>query len=447
MVRVTTAKLRPGRISVLQNLTEGLFFAGRYPELLFLIERNLPAVIKLAEGRYPIMRLRAWISPHPIVEVWFLRRRTQESRLRKAARLYWYRLRAAVAWFFPDRTNRQRLAERLMERLFLSEPFVEYIAKARPYLPLEVLKYEGRFLNEPFLKLYIVCLLKDRNSALYEEIERGQNMELGGRYRSDRLNPILFFFFGIEKPFWAVEAHLYKAVGDAVWEEIERRKRVPDDDPYRATVEDFADSGRNRCPVYAGIRLFDFMVTEGLHRDIEWHLHIMYFEWWTDAIIANMRNVQGLDHNREFPSPYHYLLYSMIGTMQDWIRAAGNFEPTRAAVKVDEVNLNHDTIAKSAAISIAVCFRAIVETPNISERFKGYIADVVVKGYGDTKPEKNTNLARVYEYALCEGGKAYGNKASYHQALLRTFPQMDETSHYGEPGHDLLSRLKRRAEE
>jgi hypothetical protein len=47
--RVATMRLHPRRIVLFARLAERLLFAGKYSELLFLLERHLPALQRLVD--------------------------------------------------------------------------------------------------------------------------------------------------------------------------------------------------------------------------------------------------------------------------------------------------------------------------------------------------------------------------------------------------------------
>ena len=78
-------------------------------------------------------------------------------------------------------------------------------------------------------------------------------------------------------------------------------------------------------------------------------------------------------------------------------------------MRIDAVNLEWEGIAKSSVISLAMCLRAILESPGISGKFKGYILNVVGRGYIEVaEGGKHPRLAAVYKLAVLEGGQRTG---------------------------------------
>lgn len=308
-IRVSTARLRPQRIATFQDLAETLLFSEKFAELLFLLKQNLADLRRLIENRTIATRLRNWIKPHRAIGIlgryvdingrppdkhWLVRHLPTE-------------VRRWLARIPPNHEDPKRQAERLLERVFLSAPFVDYLAKARPYFGLDVLLVTKSFFREPFLEIFVVALLKNENSVLYEEIKQNQNTGQHGRYIIDSLNPLINFFFG--EPYRAEEMKLYKPVGDAVSDHLRLLGRNRSSDPYRRPPGDFFETGRWRCPVFAGRCLFEYMITEGLHRGVRWHMWLLYLEYWTDYIVHNMADLgPDIDQSREWPTAYHYNL-------------------------------------------------------------------------------------------------------------------------------------------
>jgi hypothetical protein len=265
-IRIKHAKLRPHRIGAFSDQCEGMLFSGQYSTLLFLIEKNMVALHALVSGRHLVTRVERFIRPKGLLE----RLRLDLTHTRSGNASGWWRhverwmrpAREVIADRLPSHEEERRKAERLFARLFLSEAFVDYMARAKPYLAFDVLQIERRFLNEQFLKMYITALLRNETSVLYEEVRQNQNSSRHGGYVIDPLNPLLFHFFG-DKEFRA-EA-LYKPVGDAISAELDGLQQQPTD-RYAENWPTYDETDRWACPIFVGIRLFDFLVTEGLRR-------------------------------------------------------------------------------------------------------------------------------------------------------------------------------------
>jgi hypothetical protein len=171
----------------------------------------------------------------------------------------------------------------------------------------------------------------------------------------------------------------------------------------------------------------------------------MYLEYWTEDVVANMGNLSPeVDHTREYPTPYHFLLYDIVWTQRRWIEAASQIDPELESVQIERINLEYEGIAKSAVISMATCLRTIVESPNISGQYKGYIFDVVTRGYADVVEHGTVRLAEVYELAILEGGKAHRDYEPYRRGILQALEHADQGQHILGPGQQLMRRLQER---
>ena len=143
------------------------------------------------------------------------------------------------------------------------------LAKAKPYLGLRLLTIEYGFFRESFLRLFIDALLHNPHSVIYEEIKNNQNYAQGHRYRFDRLNPVLWYFFG-QMRFHAADLALWKPIGDLTIDELQRLGGNSSADPYRQIEPSFSEDGRWRSPIYMGVWLFDFLISEGLRQWGPW---------------------------------------------------------------------------------------------------------------------------------------------------------------------------------
>jgi hypothetical protein len=413
------------------------------------MEANFDGLRLLIEEKHAASRLRKWLDPPESLEAYLTGLDKQKQPplvgVRGAATLWLKGARRVVASGLPDHEERKAKATRLIERVLLAEPFVEYLAKARPYFALKVLQADTCFFTQPFLKMLLKVWLTNRNSVLYEEVKQNQNIGQHDRYIFDPLNPVVSFFFG--DLFRAVELGIYKPIGDTISEELKRRHEDPDDS-YKMAIRDYQEEGKYHSPLFIGLRLFDFLATEGLHRGVHWHLWIMYLEFWTDHIVDNMHDLPpGVELEREFPTPYHYMLYEIISTQKAWLNTSVELDQTLASVQVKSVDLKAEGVAKTAAISIGRCLRAVVVSPHITRRFKSYILEVVLNGYDIVGQDESRPLARVYSLAVLEGGYESRDYEPYRQGLLQALEILDEEvyrSYMQESGEQLLERLRER---
>jgi hypothetical protein len=443
-IRMSTARLSTHNIAVFQNLLETLLFERAFSAALFLLEQNLDGLRRLVEGRHPLMRARTWFEPPTGIQL-YQRQRGQHGWLTRIALAPTVRrVRGGLAAAVPNRGPHQKQAERIMERVLLHEPFVLYLAQARPYLGLNVVETDKPFFREPFLKMYVGALLRNPHSALHGEVAHNQNTRRG-RYVIDPLNPFIAYFFG--EDFKAADFALYNAVSNTVWATLEDFAMEPEKDRYRRPPRDYVETDKSRCPIYTGLILFDIMVTEGLHRGVDWHVWLMLTEGWAERIVGNLSNL-GPDviQTAEFPTPYHYLLYAIIHTQRSWLITAASLPLELQSVHIENVDLEHGNIAKSGAMALGATLRTVLESGNLTPKFKAYMLDVVAHGYTEVAKSDNTKLTAMYRVAVCAGGRKPYSDGLFLRGIGEALHDFATDRHYGRPGDDLLEDLRKRFE-
>lgn len=233
---------------------------------------------------------------------------------------------------------------------------------------------------------------------------------------------------------------MYKPVGDFVSGELTRLHSVPNEDWHRSPADQFTDDDKWRSRIHLGVRIFDFWIGEELHRGSHWHGWLMYLGSWTEGIVANMGNLDaGVDHTREFPTGYHFLLYEIFASLDRWLDDAADIDQTLASVKIDKMNMMPDTIAKSAIITTGTYIRHVLESENIRPEFKGYLLGIVLRHF-ETVAARN-DMKILYERAILEGGQRFGDADDYHRGLHQALSHVDRLSLYREPGNELYETL------
>ena len=330
-----------------------------------------------------------------------------------------------------------------MQRLAGAGPFVTHLAQASPYFGLELLTISTASFRELFLKTYSNALLEDGNSVLYDEVRQNQTTDGNGRYQFDQFNRILYFFFG-EPDFRADDLRLFTPIGEIVLQKLRNWGRSPLGDSYRGPLLEYFVSGRNKCPIFVGLRVFDFMVTEALHRGVGWHMWLMYTEYWVQGIVKNMSSLEpDVDLSREHPTPYHYLLYEIVSTQCKWLEMAGKVDEHLPSVNLKVSSSgDHGSIAQSTALSIGRSFRAIVESDNLTPAFKGYMLDVVTYAYSNVSNSGRHELLKRYEWALRKGGASHLDQDSYRLGLAQALGTVNDLEHRLDAGGPLLVILR-----
>jgi hypothetical protein len=283
--------------------------------------------------------------------------------------------------------------------------------------------------------------MRNTHSVLYEETAQNQNAISEHRYEFTPLNPVLWYLFG--DPFRADALAIYKPVGDFVIAELTRWRHAPQEDPNRKPLMDFSEKGKWQSPIYIGLRLFDYWISESLYRGSHWHGWLMYWADCVEIIVGNMADLEGVDHTREFPTPYHYLLYEIFAMIEGWIKASARIDQTLQSVQIDTLDMKPGSIAKSAIISLGRCLRQVLESPNVTVDFKAYILEIVLHQYENVVARQD--LRKLYEMAVLNGGDKYGPVVEYFAALQQTLPAVDRNRLYCRPGNDLYKLMEHNA--
>ena len=127
----------------------------------------------------------------------------------------------------------------------------------------------------------------------------------------------------------------------------------------------------------------------------------MDWEDCVDLILANMVDLERVDHTREFPTPYHYLLYDIFATMVRLIEDSARIDQGLQSAQIDRIDMTHDTISKSAVITMGRCLRSVLESPNVTVEFKAYTLHMVLRRCEDAL--ERDDLRELYEMAVTQG--------------------------------------------
>jgi hypothetical protein len=116
----------------------------------------------------------------------------------------------------------------------------------------------------------------------------------------------------------AQELAIYKPFGDYGLRKLAGLRSEPAADRYNSPLGFYAERDKWACPLYAVIRFFDIMVLEALHQDIQWHMWLYYYPHFVKDILFNLAPHDSVELEREWPTPYHYLLYEIISNLCTW---------------------------------------------------------------------------------------------------------------------------------
>ncbi len=290
----------------------------------------------------------------------------------------------------PSQRRSEISAKDILRALCRSENLRNYVIKERPYFALSILPMWMHDGVKNFSDAYFTGLISDTNSILYQEFKENSRHHPAGNQPSEG-NRILGALFKDTEV----------AEGLGVWEPIRNymlKLLQPDESPDPQVTKNlnmkpanFKDE-RWENPLFAGIYFFDVMVTYAAKQKVQDHMSLYYF---TD-IIGGLEKIYdpSIPDEGEFPSKAAWLIYEAVYVLQNWILLVKDLPE-------DSPHMNSTVLAKcadhsgdrqksrafgdngnipvSAVNTLGFCMKKIVLSERISERFKGYIYEIVVK--------------------------------------------------------------------
>ncbi|MFI5398899.1 MAG: hypothetical protein ACHQ9S_25495 [Candidatus Binatia bacterium] len=432
--RARTATVRPSTISTFRNLTERLVSEERFSQALFLLERHLSALFRVYNSDYFLLRLRQRLAP-------------QGSFRFGEATSTTDRLRRFTARLLPVFDRHPGIAGDTVRRFLVYEPFVSYLAKARPYFALVILNHEFSE-REDFLTLYIRALLRDKTSIIYDEIRHNQNLAKGRRYEIVEENRLIHYFLADARV--AERMAVWKPFGDFTLGYLDHQFRNSQADPYNLALGTYYEAGRWECPIHATVWFFEAMVSEALYQGIEWHMWLYYLPPVVERIVRNLSpDFRTVEIWREWPTAYHYLLYAIFDVFSGWIESAADLPPTQENVALRNEMIDHENgnIPKSAILALGICLRSVMLADAIDERFRAYLLDVVLRAYFDLlKKPTMQPFCRILRDVIVQGGfSGHRNDREYSANVRAALEMVDQIPFLGPEWTELLRRVEERA--
>ena len=399
LLRARAPKLAAGKIGTFEVLVSKLLLTRRYDELFTLIEPHLFKLFELSNAYTSLFR-KKW-----------------SSRIKVPACSSLTGLKTKIR-------AKSRHADRARDILksILNQPqFVAYLSVSHPHFCLRILAVE-EVVREDFTELFVAALINDTNSLLYSELKNNQN--LNGRYRLalPSSNRILHFLFNDVTT--AERLALYQPIGETVCRRIDEDPKLAE--AYNLSMGYYNESGKYRCPIHAGIKLFEIMIHEAIHQGIQDHLWLFYFTHFTDKILWQLRDQQPTDSHHEWPTPFHFLLYEIVTITSDWVEDFIDVKPNSIAEQVrNQVGFDGQYISKQAADALGRIVQSILASPKIDDRFKGYMLEICLERYKRFQNRKDANtVAHVFVNSMIFGDE-YTTQKSYRRELHRIFQELD----------------------
>ena len=381
-IRAGRAELSQDKLAVFAKLLDQLVASGRSADLVYLIDRHLARLVELERTHRPA----AGTSQTP-----------------------------SVAY--------EQLRD-IFRRLLTTRSVVFEIAVYHPALAVRLARVEVWDRWE-YLSLLARALLDRRHGPLYYEVEHNQNLRSGHRYTIPGSNGYLSFFVGDAHR--AHELRIYKEFGDYAVGELRRLGRDPDGARYNAALDEYETRERWACPVHACIRVFDVMLPEAIHQGVEWHMWLYYFPILADRVLENLSPAPDVELWREWPTPYHFLLYDVFGCLCNWLEESASMRDGRTNVAVRTLDLQHEneSIAKSAALALGQVLRSVLLADAVDPGFRSYLMGMALRTSKEVEHDGREDLAAVIRRSIAQGGPLPPRSDAYPERLVEVFRDVD----------------------
>lgn len=428
LVRARAPKLARRNIELFAKLVDNLLLTKRYDELVSLVEPQFSKLLRISCYLPVLVRVLAKITPKSAFNLQAIlsgARPKHENYLKRWIRSTFTRLESVVAGW--DSSANQ--AQELLRSLSNSPSLVNYLAVAYPDFGLRILE-RPEAVREDFVELFMDALLSDNGSRLYVELKNNEN--LNGRHRLGlpSANKILCFFF--EDVSVAAHHGLYRAIGESVLRRLEEDPKLVE--TYNRSLGYFDEVGKYHSPIYAGIKLFEIMIHEGIHQGQQDHLWLFYFTHFTDAILKQLREVAPDDGNHEFPTPFHYFLYQIVSITSNWVDDCLEVDVAMIDKDVSEKpDFDIYYISEQATNALGIIVQSIISSSKIDDRFKHYTLEISLNRY---KRIKTTQRVVVVAQSFIKSliyGLDLPTKLDYRHELRRVFKQLDHVLRFEIP--------------
>ena len=414
LIRARAPKLARRNLHLFEVLFSTHLTMRRYDELAELLKGQVKHVLTLVSRPACRVRLATWLEPKPAFTIDTLLNNEVPKAPGWLGR-WCNKARSKLAQHVRGEHEADVKATRMVQLLLNAPHLVNHLAVYHPHLCLQILEHP-QTLRSDFCELFIQAQLADTRSQLYHELKHNDNQcGTGHRLHLQAENELLRFFF--RDVTVAEKLQIYRPIGEAVCQRIDFDAQLAT--PYNGPLGYYPEVGKHQCPIYAGIRLFEIMIHEAIHQGLRDHLWLHYLPIFTDKILKQMRAPLPQDREHEFPSVFHYLVYSMVSLCTDWVE-----EAEHVGVRGEPMIKRDQFISYEAASAAGNLIKHVVEA-SLDDRFKAYMLEVVLCRLASMQHKAGmTALAHALETAVIQGN-AFTARASYRTELLRLYLSLD----------------------
>ena len=289
--------------------------------------------------------------------------------------------------------------------LLRNDNLIKILAYEDPYFAIRILNLKLDY-KQRFIDIFLRFLYKNNSSILYAEIEKNQNFDTNLTYNVYALpesNVILNYMF--KEKHIAYNLSVWFPIGQEMLSELDRLQLSDnEEDYYNLPMYDYYDNSKWKSSLYVGIEFFNIMVNRALYNNTLWHMWMFYYGDVVTKILRNYKkNEKYENESDEWPTKYHYLIYSIISNCCDWILLIRDLPLGQENIKItDTTNANgNGNIPISAIKLLGSCVYRILYISVLGEKFNHYIMDIVFSLYFELRAdEKLVKYAEILKKSL-----------------------------------------------
>ena len=369
-------KLKPRKLPALERLIEEAADEVDYWHVLRIIDRHLDSLLKISELGSRKRQVLTW--------PW----RSHSAEIKEG-----------------DAEDDSQKAKNILASILRNEETASSLARRRPVLSIRLLRIEmdAAFV---FCNSYIQGLIETPGSSWYSELRSSDN-STDHRYDIDRTGIINYLLGDVQN---ASRLGVYRAVGEWVIRELDRRARRPLEDEYNLFIDDFDDVDKWRSALWTAIRFFDVMMLEAIWQGVKSHMWVYYMTYFVKGVVRNCKF--GHDSlvvlNSTYPNRYCYLLAEILGNLSKWISQA-RFVPAGQANLVMQKpadRFENENPVKSSIFALVQCVHFIANSGgHLPAGFRRDLLRKVISCYFDLREvEHCVPYADVLAQLLSNGG-------------------------------------------
>ncbi len=328
-----------------------------------------------------------------------------------------------LSLLFPSNVKAENAARDIIRMTYRSNEIVGYIAKYKPLTGIELMKNDV-YDRHDFSSNFLINLINDNKSIVYEELKNNQNTDKIG-FHVPESNRILYFLFSDAKI--AEKLGVWKPLGDNLLKLL-RQQENPDFAEYLNRSADYFEDERWDNPAYPTIFFFEIMVTKAAEQDIPWHMWLSYYALFLEELLKcqNSSKATGA-YEPEFPNRSCRLIYEIFHNLGSWVQLVNKLPEDSIHSKVpDSFSLNNGNIPVSSAICLGICIKNVLLSDRISKKFSTYMLEVIMTDIKSLRKDGVDGKMRSYLIqSIIKGGDGYNSEYKYIEKICDYMKEID----------------------